>query len=52
MGHSSIKITLDTYGHLMTDVNEQAASRLGEAIFGEDSSKMVAENEKGITHAS
>jgi len=47
MGHSAIKITLDIYGHLMKDVNEEAASRLGEAIFGEDGCKMVAQNEKG-----
>lgn len=52
MGHSSIKITLDIYGHLMNDVNEEAASRLGEAIFGEDSSKMVAENKEGVNHVS
>ena len=49
MGHSSIKITFDTYGHLMKNVNEEAASRLAEAIFGEDGSKMVAGNEKGLT---
>ncbi len=49
MGHSSIKITLDTYGHLMKDVNEEAASRLGNAIFGTDGSKMVAENKKGVS---
>jgi len=48
MGHSSIKITFDTYGHLMKNVNEEAANRLGEAIFGEDGSKMVAGNEKGL----
>jgi integrase len=33
MGHSSIKTTFDTYGHLMKDVNKKAASRLGNVIF-------------------
>ncbi|MBW1870187.1 MAG: tyrosine-type recombinase/integrase, partial [Deltaproteobacteria bacterium] len=44
MGHSSIRITYDTYGHLMKTVNKEAASRLGDAIFGADGSKMVARN--------
>ena len=33
MGHSSIKTTLDTYGHLIKDVNRKAAIRLGNVIF-------------------
>ena len=52
MGRSSIKITLDIYGHLIKDVNKGAASRLGEAIFGENSSNMVATNDKRISHYS
>lgn len=28
MGHSSIQVTLDRYGHFMPDVNEQAISAL------------------------
>lgn len=32
-GHASIKTTIDTYGHLMKDINKEAASRLGKAIF-------------------
>jgi integrase len=51
MGHSSIKVTMDTYGHLMKNVNQEAASRLGAGIFGHefevDGSRMVAENERG-----
>ena len=42
MGHASITITMDTYGHLLKDVNKEAANRLGNAIFEEDGSKMVA----------
>lgn len=34
MGHSSIKVTLDTYGHLMKDINTEAPRRLDEKIFG------------------
>ena len=52
MGHSSIKITLDIYGHLMKTVNNEAANRLGNAIFGDNGSKMVATNEKGVNHES
>jgi len=48
MGHSSIKITFDTYGHLMKTVNREAANRLGDTIFGSDGSKMVATNKKGV----
>ena len=48
-GHSSIKTTIDTYGHLMKDVNKEAASRLGNAIFEQNGSKMVAETKKEVT---
>jgi integrase len=34
LGHSSIQITLDRYGHLMPEVNEQAAIRLETQVFG------------------
>jgi integrase len=34
MGHSSIQVTLDIYGHLMEDVNQEAAAKLGSRIFG------------------
>jgi integrase len=49
MGHSSINVTMDIYGHLMDSVNQRAASRLGRAVLGkeadqgENGSKMVAE---------
>ena len=49
MRHSTIKLTLDTYGHLMKDVKQEAANRLGEAIFSQDGSKMVAESKKGVS---
>ena len=34
LGHASIQVTLDRYGHLMPEVNEQAAARLEMQIFG------------------
>jgi len=34
LGHSSIHMTIDVYGHLMDTVNQKAASRLGEFVFG------------------
>jgi plasmid stabilization system protein ParE len=34
MGHSSIKVTMDIYGHLLRDSNPNAAARLEELIDG------------------
>jgi integrase len=54
LGHSSINMTFDIYGHLMKNINPQAASKLGDAIFNTDEnknvygSKMVANTKKGI----
>ena len=58
LGHSSIKVTMDTYGHLMDIVNRKAVNLLGRSIFGGMSnnwkepklfgSKMVAEDQNGI----
>jgi len=33
MGHSSITVTMDTYGHLMNTVNRESANRLDLAVF-------------------
>ena len=33
MGHSSINVTMDTYGHLMKTVNQESAKRLDVTIF-------------------
>lgn len=32
LGHSSINVTMDIYGHLMQTVNQKAASRLGKTV--------------------
>jgi len=45
MGHSSIQVTYDIYGHLIATENSESASKLGNTIFGENSgsgSRMVA----------
>ena len=33
MGHSSINVTMDTYGHLMNTVNQESAKRLDSTVF-------------------
>jgi integrase len=35
LGHSSINMTMDVYGHLMDTVNQEAANRLGKFVFGD-----------------
>jgi integrase len=40
MGHSSIKVTMDTYGHLMHKVNREASKRLDLTVFGGNGDKM------------
>jgi len=34
LGHAGVTITLDTYGHVMPGMQEQATARLEELIFG------------------
>jgi integrase len=34
LGHASIQVTMDRYGHLLPDVNRQAARRLEDSLFG------------------
>jgi len=36
MGHSSINVTMDTYGHLMKTVNQESAKRLDVITFKEN----------------
>ena len=38
MGHASIQVTLDRYGHLMPDVNDKAIAVLND-LFTSDSCK-------------
>jgi integrase len=34
LGHASIQVTMDRYGHLLPDVHQQAAQRLEKTLFG------------------
>jgi len=51
LGHSSIKITMDTYGHLMHDADNEAAEKVADLVFGTKSarsgSKVVAIGPQG-----
>ena len=49
LGHSSPTVTLDVYAHLMKPINQEAACKLENTIFGTTGSKMVEETEKGDT---
>jgi integrase len=49
LGHSSIQVTMDIYGHLMKPVNSEEAAKLRATLFGsrnqDDGSKMVAKED-------
>jgi integrase len=47
LGHSSPSVTLNVYAHLMKPANQEAPSRLENAIFELNGSKMVANNKRG-----
>lgn len=38
LGHSSIEITLDTYSHILPGLQEAAAEKFGDEIFGVEES--------------
>jgi len=44
LGHSSAKTTLDRYGHLMPNLENNAAKRLDKNVFGEDFVRKLLEN--------
>lgn len=56
LGHHSIQITVDTYGHLVPGGNRQAVDRLDDAgvvrggDFSESGSKMVAQRVRGADY--
>jgi integrase len=45
IGHASVKVTLDTYGHLIHGTDDHAA-QIMDAAFGGNGSKAVADNAK------
>ena len=53
VGHSSIKVTMDLYGHLMPEVYVGAAQRSEDFVFsGRDGNVLVTDKEKGVTSES
>ncbi len=44
LGHSSIKITLDTYSHVLPTMQEEATNRLTELLYGCKSDIATAED--------
>ena len=46
MGHSSIKVTMDLYGHLMPEVYVGAAQKSENFVFG---NIMVTDKKEGVT---
>jgi hypothetical protein len=56
LGHSSIQVTMDVYGHLLRSSNQEAAIHLRKTVFSgqpdDDGSKMVASGLSGrVTEA-
>ncbi len=47
LGHSSPTVTLNIYAHLINPVNQEAACRLENMVFGNSGSKMVANTSAG-----
>jgi integrase len=51
LGHSSIQVTMDVYGHLMETVNRGAATKLGRTVMGDSGqncSSWVAETKTRV----
>lgn len=48
LGHANPTVTLNIYANLMKSRNPEAASRLENAVFGKDGSRMVAKEKKGL----
>lgn len=41
MGHSSIKVTFDTYGHLFPQAKQEASSKYEDAMFAKRKEPLV-----------
>lgn len=52
VGHSSIAMTMDKYGHLVLDVLDEAGSRIDDFIFGEGwNNGRLLETEPAVLHS-
>ena len=49
LGHSSPTVTLNVYAHLMKPVNQEAALKLENSVFGATGHNLVTTKEKGAT---
>ena len=47
MGHSSINVTMDIYGHLMNTVNQESAKKLDSTVFKENGDNLETFSKKG-----
>ena len=52
MGHSSINVTMGTYGHLLKAVNRDTAKGLDEAVFGKGGDFLETKKGKGLNQKS
>ena len=51
LGHSSIKITMDTYSHVIPGMQEEAAERLQRLLFGSTPVTLPSEGENAEKNA-
>jgi len=42
VGHASITMTMDTYGHLMPHSRREAAAKLEKSLFGEEGNSLIS----------
>lgn len=52
LGHSSPTVTLNVYAHLIKPVNQEAALRLENSVFGATGHNLVTTKEKGVAVSS
>jgi integrase len=48
LGHSSIQMTFDVYGHLIEKTNQESATKLEESVFKNNRSQNGHKNQKGF----
>jgi len=48
LGHASIQVTMERYGHLLPDMNQQAARRLEETLVGLAVRNLLEKTHEGV----